>query len=67
MGDFNEVYVILYKDEKDNQIKPILNKFGGMRLFITWTKAYEIAQELTKKTNVQHYPHSFEIDRILFE
>ena len=67
MGDFNEVYVILYKDEKDSQIKPIMNNDGGMRLFMTWTKAYNVAQELTKNTSVPHYPHSFEIDRTLFE
>lgn len=67
MAEFNEVYVILYKDEKDNQIKPILNKFGGMRLFITFSKANSIANEMTKSTNIKHYPHSIQIDRCLFE
>lgn len=67
MSEFNEVYVILYKDETDNQIKPILNEMGGMRLFMTWSKAHDVAQDLTRQTNVEHYPHSFEIDRALFE
>lgn len=67
MGEFNQIYVILYKDEKDCQIKPVMNENGGMRLFMTWNKAYNVAQELTEKTNVAHLPHALEIDRILFE
>ena len=66
MGDFNEVYVILYKDD-DGTIKPVMNDDGGMRLFMTFTKAYNVSNELMKKTGTPHYPHAFEIDRVLFE
>lgn len=66
MGDFNEVYVILYKDS-EGTIKPVLNDEGGMRLFMTFTKAYNVSNELSKKTGITHYPHSFQIDRVLFE
>lgn len=67
MGEFNEVYVILYRDEKDDQIKPILNMYGGMRLFITFTKANTVAKELAEKNGIEYYPHSIEIERKLFE
>ena len=67
MGEFNEVYVILYKDESDCQIKPIMNENGGMRLFMTYSKANKVAKELTESTSINHYPHSMEINRTLFE
>jgi hypothetical protein len=67
MSEFNEIYVILYKDENDNQIKPILNDKGGLRLFMTWTKVHKVAKEMSDKTQIEHYPHSFEINRVLFE
>ena len=66
MGEFNEVYVILYKDN-DGTIKPVMNDGGGMRLFMTFTKAYNVSTELSEKTGITYYPHSFQIDRILFE
>lgn len=66
MGDFNEVYVILYKDN-DGTIKPVLNNEGGMRLFLTFTKANQISQELTAQTGIKYHPHSIEINRDLFE
>ena len=66
MGDFNEVYVILYKDN-DGTIKPVMNNEGGMRLFMTFTKANNIANELSEESGLTYYPHSIQIDRCLFE
>lgn len=66
MGEFNEVYVILYKDT-EGVIKPVLNNENCLRLFMTFTKAKNTADSLTADTGVQHYPHSFKIDRTLFE
>ena len=66
MGDFNEVYVILYKDD-EGTIKPVMNDEGGMWIFMTFTKAYNVAQEMSQTTGNKYYPHSFEIDRTLFE
>ncbi len=66
MGEFNEVYVILYKDN-DGTIKPVMNNDGGMRLFITFTKANTVAKELAEKNGLEYHPHSIEIERKLFE
>lgn len=66
MSEFNEVYVILYKDN-DGTIKPVMNNEGGMRLFMTFTKANGVAQELGKDSDIVYAPHSIQIDRNLFE
>lgn len=66
MGEFNEVYVILYKDS-EGTIKPVMNEDGGMRLFMTFTKANSIAKELSKDGSIEYYPHSIQIERKLFE
>ncbi len=66
MGDFNEVYVILYKDN-DGTIKPVMNNDGGLRLFMTFTKANTVAKELAEKDGAEYVPHSIEISRDLFE
>lgn len=66
MSDFNEVYVILYKDT-DGTIKPVMNDEGGMRLFLTFTKANNIANEMSEVSDIKYHPHSIQIDRRLFE
>ena len=66
MAEFNEVYVVLYKDTEGTN-KPVMNSEGGLRLFMTFSKANSIANEMTKSTNITHYPHSIQIDRCLFE
>lgn len=66
MSDFNEVYVILYKDT-DGTIKPVMNDEGGMRLFLTFTKANNVANEMSENSDIKYRPHSIQIDRHLFE
>lgn len=66
MGDFNEVYIILYKDS-DGTIKPVMNNDGGLRLFMTFTKANTVAKELGEKDGAEYVPHSMEINRDLFK
>ena len=66
MGDFNEVYVILYKDT-NGTIKPVMNDEGGIRLFMTFTKANNIANEMNKESGIEYHPHSIQIERHLFE
>ena len=66
MGDFNEVYVILYKDT-NGTIKPVMNDEGGMRLFLTFTKANNVANEMSEKSDIKYHPHSIQIERHLFE
>lgn len=66
MSDFNQVWLILFKSE-DGTIKPVNNDEGGLRLFMTYSKAKKIADELGEKTGIYHYPHTIEINRALFE
>ena len=66
MSEFNQVYLILYKNE-EGVIKPVMNEEGGLRLFMTFTRAKKVADELGEKTGVYHYPLVIEINRTLFE